>query len=101
MPLVNAAGAHRPPRVRSRRRRPAIPPARLAWLNARATNNRRARRLSAVSSHVRTHSRTRAMGHPLPLAIELLRVLVLLAVVIAAVIVVLPALLEFAAAPLH
>jgi hypothetical protein len=99
--LVNAEGAHRPPRVGIRRRRPAVPPARLTWLNARAVRNRRARRLSAVSVRVRTSSRTRDTGHRLPLGIELVRVFVLLALTVFGVTVALPALLELAAAPFH
>jgi hypothetical protein len=99
--LVNAEGAHRPPRVRIQRRRPAVPPARLTWLNARAARNPWARRPSAVSVRVRTSSRTRDTGHRLPIGIELVRVLILLTMAVLAVIVVLPILLESAAAPLY
>jgi hypothetical protein len=99
--LVNAARARRPPRVRIGRRRPAVPPARLTRLNARAARNRRARGLSAVSIGVRTSSRTRDTGHRLPLGIELVRVLTLLTLAVLAVIVLLPTLLESAAAPFN
>jgi hypothetical protein len=99
--LVNAEGAHRPPRVRVRRRRLAVPSARPARLNAKPMRELRARRLSAVSIRVRSRSRIRGSGNRLPLGIELVRVLILLALAIFAVIVALPALLEFAAAPFH
>jgi hypothetical protein len=99
--LLNAAGARRPPRVRIRRRRPAVPPARLTRLNAKSMRTLRARRLSAVSIGVRSRPRMRDMSHSLPLGLELVRVLILLALAVFAVIVALPALLEFASVPFH
>jgi hypothetical protein len=100
MSLVRAAGARRPPRARIRHQRPVVRPARLTWLNARATRNRRARRLSAVSIRVRTRSRAHDLGSWSPFGRELVRVSILLALAVLAVIVVLPALLESAAAAL-
>jgi hypothetical protein len=99
--LVNVAGARRPPRVRIRRRRPAVPAARLTRLNAKPTRELRTRRLSAVSIRVRSRSRIGGSGNRLPLGMELVRVLILLTLAIFAVIVALPALLEWAAAPFH
>lgn len=101
MSLANAARARRPPRVRVRPRRPAVPPARLTRLNAKPLRISRARRLSAVSQRVRTRPRMRALSHSLPLGLEVVRVLILLGLTVLGVIVALPALLEFAAAPFH
>ena len=100
MSLDNRGSRHRPPRVSVRRRRPAVAPAGQPWLNANATRNRRARSRSAGPIRLRTRSRTRDPGHRLPLGIELCRLAILIALAVVAVIVVLPALLEFAAAPL-
>jgi hypothetical protein len=99
--LRNAAGARRPPRVRIRRRRPAVPPARLARLNAGPSRTLRARRLSAVSIGARSRPRMHDVSRSFPLGVELVRVLILLALAVFAVIVALPALLEFASAPFH
>jgi hypothetical protein len=101
MSLVNFAVARRPPRVKVHPRRPAVPPARLAWPNTRRTSDRRARRLSTVRVRVRSNSRIRDMSPRLPLGIELVRAVLLLAVAVLAVVVALPALLDFAATPLH
>jgi hypothetical protein len=99
--LVNVAGAHRSPRVRIRRRRKAVPLARLTRLNAKPLRTLRARRLSAISVHVRSRPRMRAVRHSLPLGLEVVRVVILLALTVLGVTVVLPALLDFAAAPFH
>jgi hypothetical protein len=97
MTHVRFAGARRPTRVKAQRRRQTVSPARLAALNARPVRVLRARRLSAV--HVQPRSRIRDTGDRLPLGIELVRVLLLFAGALLAVLVVLPVLLEFAAAP--
>jgi hypothetical protein len=99
--LGNAAGTRRRPRVRIRRRRTAVSPARLARLNAGPSRILRARRLSAEAIRTRSRPRVRDVSRSLPLGVELVRVLILLAFVVFAVIVALPALLGFATAPFH
>ncbi len=95
---VGPVGARRPSRLNVHPRRPAVPAARLAALNTRPMRVRRARRLSAVRMQDRSRLRLPDSGHRLPLGIELLRAVVLVAAAILAVLVVLPTLLELAAA---
>ena len=95
---VGPVGARRPSRLNVQPRRPAVPAARLAALNTRPMSVHRARRLSAVRMQDRSRLRLSDTGHQLPLGIELLRAVVLLAAAILAVLIVLPTLLEFAAA---
>jgi hypothetical protein len=97
MTHVRYAGARRPPRVKVQQRRQSVHPARLAALNTRPVRVLRARRLSAV--RVQPRSRIRDTGDRSPLEIELVRVVLLFAAALLAVLVVLPVLLEFAAAP--
>lgn len=99
MPPVSSAGTRRPPRVKTHRPRPAVPRARLTWLNARATRDRRVRRLSAARIGARSRVRIRGMDHRLPLGIELFRATMFVALAVLAITLILPALLELAAAP--
>lgn len=98
MPLVSSAGTRRPTRVKTQRRRPVVPRARRTWLNPRATRDRRARRLTGARIGVRSRVRIRDTGHQLPLD-DLLRATLLVALAVLSIALVLPALLELAAAP--
>lgn len=99
MPLISSAGTRRPSRIKTQRRRPVVPRARLTWLNPRATRHRRARRHMAARIGVRSLMRIRDSGHQLPLEIELVRAILLIALAVLSITLVLPALLELAAAP--
>ena len=98
MPLVSSSGTRRPSRVKTQRRRSVVPPARPTWLNPRATRDRRARRLAAAGIGVRSRVRIRDTGHQLSLEIELVRATLLVALTVLSITLVLPALLQLAAA---
>ena len=101
MSRVSATSGRRPPRIKIQRlRRPAVSPARLSALNKSSTRRHRRRTPSAVRVQVRSR-RSRATAARLPLGIDVIRVVLLLAGAVLAVLVVLPALLEYAAAPFH
>lgn len=98
MPPAISAGVRRPPRVKNHRRRPPVHRDRLSWLNARATNGRRVRRLSVARIGARPVARNQGSGYQLPLGIELLRAAMLVVLAVLAITVVLPALIALAAA---
>lgn len=98
MPLVNFADTRSAPRVKTHRWRPVVPRARPTLLRSRATRDRRERRLTAAGIEVRSRVRIRATGHQLPFELELVRTTLLVALAVLAIALVLPALLEFAAA---
>lgn len=99
MPLANVARLGRRPRVRIRRRRQTVPRARLTRLATTALRDHPSHRPAAAPIRVRSSSRRRDTGSLLLVGIELVRVLILLTLAVFAVIVVLPALLDFAASP--
>jgi hypothetical protein len=98
MSQTSIVGARHPPRVIVRRRRPAVPPARLTAPITKSTSDRRARRPSAVRVHAHSGSGIRETAPGLALGIELVRAVLLLAAAILAVLVALPVLLQLAAA---
>ena len=98
---ISATGGRRPPRIKTQRlRRPAVSPVRLRSVNKRSTRGHRRRPPPAVRAHVLS-SRIRATTGRLPLGNYVIGIALLLAGAVLAVLVVLPALLEYAAAPLH
>lgn len=101
MSHVSVTSGRRPPRIKTPRlRRPAVSPVSLRALNKRSTRGHRRRTPPAVRAHVLS-SRSRATAGRLPLGIYVIRIVLLLAGAVLAVLVVLPAVLEFAAAPFH